>query len=155
MRPSGINSLATRDSNAWRVAWHRSRTARIIWSPSKTTRASRNDFRSRNPSKPEAIRFLRTGTHPALRGTYVKFSDRETLLFTVGYVPEYRQYPGAKNPEPILLRHDRGDSTRETICNEVMALTKLNWNSCAYAAKQLHWPLRSGMGCGQPSREQR
>lgn len=82
------------------------------------------------------IRFLRTGTHPPLRGTYVKLSDHETLLFTVGYVPEFRQYPGAKNPEPIVLRHDRGDSTRETICQEVMALTKLNWNSCAYASKQ-------------------
>lgn len=82
------------------------------------------------------LRFFRTGTHPPLRGTYVKLSDQETLLFTVGYVPEFRQYPGAKNPEPILLRHDRGDSTRETICKEVIALTKLNWNSCAYASKQ-------------------
>lgn len=82
------------------------------------------------------VRFLRTGTHPPLRGTYVKLSDRETLLFTVGYLPEFRQYPGTRNPEPILLRHDRGDSTRETICEEIMALTKLNWNSCAYAAKQ-------------------
>lgn len=82
------------------------------------------------------IRFLRSGTHPPLRGTYMKLSERETLLFTVGYVPEFRQYPGAKNPEPILLRHDRGDSTREMICEEIMALTKLNWNSCAYASKQ-------------------
>lgn len=82
------------------------------------------------------MRFLRSGTHPPLRGTYVKLSDRETLLFTVGYVPEFRQYPGAKNPEPVLLRHDQGDSARETICEEIMALTKLNWNSCAYAAKQ-------------------
>jgi hypothetical protein len=82
------------------------------------------------------IRFLRSGTHPPLRGTYVKLSEFETLLFTVGYVPEFRQYPGAKNPEPIVLRHDRGDSTRETICEEIMALTKLNWNSCAYASKQ-------------------
>jgi hypothetical protein len=82
------------------------------------------------------FRFLRSGTHPPLRGTYVKLSDRETLLFSVGYVPEYGQYPGAKNPEPILLRHAGGDATRETLCNEIIALTKLNWNSCAYAAKQ-------------------
>ncbi len=82
------------------------------------------------------VRFLRSGTHPPVRGTCVKLSDRETLLFTVGYVPEYRQYPGAKNPVPILLRHEHGDSTRETICKEIAALTKLNWNSCAYAAKQ-------------------
>lgn len=82
------------------------------------------------------IRFLRSGTHPPLRGTYIKLSDHETVLFTVGYVPEFRQYPGAKNPRPILLKHERGDSTRETICQEIMALTKLNWNSCAYASKE-------------------
>lgn len=82
------------------------------------------------------IRFLRSGTHPPLRGTYMKLSERETVMFTVGYVPEFRQYPGAKNPKPILLRHDVGDSTRETICEEIMALTKLNWNSSAYASKE-------------------
>lgn len=82
------------------------------------------------------VRFLRSGTHPPLRGTYIKLSERDTLMFTVGYVPEFRQYPGAKVPRPILLRHERGDSTRETICQEMMALTKLNWNSCAYASKE-------------------
>jgi hypothetical protein len=81
------------------------------------------------------LRFLRTGEHPPLRGTYIKLADRETLLYTIGYIPEFRQYPGAKNPEPIILRHELGDSTRETLCEEIMALTKLNWNSCAYASK--------------------
>jgi hypothetical protein len=82
------------------------------------------------------IRFLRTGTHPPLRGTCIKLSDRDTMMFTVGYIPEFRQYPGAKNPKPILLRHERGDSTRDSICREIMALTKLNWNSCVYASKE-------------------
>lgn len=82
------------------------------------------------------IRFLRIGTHPPLRGTYVKLSHRETMMFTVGYIPEFHQYPGAKNPTPILLRHERGDSTRDAICREIMALTKLNWNSCTYASKE-------------------
>lgn len=81
------------------------------------------------------LRFFRSGVHPPLRGSYIKLSAQDTLLFTVGYVPEFRDYPGAKNPEPILIRHERGDSTRETICSEIMALTKLNWNSCSYGAK--------------------
>jgi hypothetical protein len=81
------------------------------------------------------IRFLRTGTHPPLRGIYLKLSDPGTLLFTVGYVPEFRRYPGARVPKPMVFRHERGDSTRETICKEIMALTKLNWNSWAYASK--------------------
>lgn len=82
------------------------------------------------------VRFLRTGKHPPLRGTCIKISDSHTLLFTVGYIPEFRQYPGAKNPSPILVRHELGDSTRDNICSEIMALTKLNWNSCAYASKE-------------------
>jgi len=81
------------------------------------------------------LRFLRPGVHPPLRGTYIKLSAQETLLFTSGYIPEFRAYPGAKNPVPILIRHQRGDSTRETICEEIMSLTKLNWNSCSYGAK--------------------
>ncbi len=40
------------------------------------------------------LRFLRPGVNPPLRGTYIKLSDHETLLFTVGYVPEFRDYPG-------------------------------------------------------------
>jgi argonaute-like protein implicated in RNA metabolism and viral defense len=59
---------------------------------------------------------------------------RDTLLFTTGYIPEFHDYPGAKNPQPIMLRHELGDSTRETICEEIMALTKLNWNSSAYGS---------------------
>lgn len=82
------------------------------------------------------IRFMRSGTHPPLRGTCIKLSERETAMFTVGYIPEFRMYPGAKIPRPIILTHERGDSTRETICQEFMALTKLNWNSCSYASKE-------------------
>lgn len=82
------------------------------------------------------LRFLRSGTHPPVRGTCIKLSDQETAVYTVGYIPEFRLYPGAKNPRPLLLRHEFGDSTRETICTELMALTKLNWNSCAYASRE-------------------
>lgn len=82
------------------------------------------------------IRFMRSGAHPPLRGTCIKLSDRETVMFTIGYIPEFRVYPGAKVPRPILLTHEHGDSTRETICREIMALTKLNWNSCSYASKE-------------------
>ncbi len=82
------------------------------------------------------IRFLRAGTHPPLRGTYVKLSDSNTAMFTVGYIPEFRLYPGARNPKPLLIRSELCDSTRETICAEIMALTKLNWNSSAYASKE-------------------
>jgi hypothetical protein len=90
------------------------------------------------------IRFLRPGTHPPIRGTYVKLSDRDTLMFTVGYIPDFRDYPGAKNPQPIVVRHELGDSSRETICKEIMALTKLNWNSSAYASKEPITTLFSG-----------
>lgn len=82
------------------------------------------------------IRFMRSGTHPPLRGTCIRLSEQQTAMFTVGYIPEFRLYPGAKVPRPIVLTHERGDSTRETICRELLALTKLNWNSCAYASKE-------------------
>jgi hypothetical protein len=33
------------------------------------------------------LQFYRTGDYPPLRGTYVKFSETDLLLYTAGYVP--------------------------------------------------------------------
>jgi len=44
------------------------------------------------------IQFHRPGLYPPLRGMYVRFDDRNFLLYTVGYVPYLRTYPGAATP---------------------------------------------------------
>jgi hypothetical protein len=79
------------------------------------------------------LQFYRKGDYPPLRGTYVKFSETDLLLYTVGYVPFLRTYPGARVPQPIEILEHVGDSPWDTVLKEVLALTKMNWNTADFA----------------------
>jgi hypothetical protein len=79
-------------------------------------------------------RFMRLGKEPPLRGTVINLAHRHHAVFTVGYVPYFRTYPGMRIPGPIEILEHYGDSTTQQICSELMALTKINWNSCAFAS---------------------
>lgn len=76
------------------------------------------------------MRFFREGGHyPPLRGTAISLSDREVLCYTHSSVDFYRTYPGLYVPKPLLLRlDDCGTNTRDLV-KEVLALSKMNWNS--------------------------
>lgn len=79
------------------------------------------------------LQFYRKGDYPPLRGTYVKFSDVDLLLYTVGYVPFLRTYPGARVPQPLEVLEHVGDSPWDLVLKELMALTKMNWNTADFA----------------------
>jgi hypothetical protein len=81
------------------------------------------------------IRFFRPGDYPPLRGTYVKFSDQNFLLYTTGFVPYLRTYPGARIPQPAEVLEHYGDSPWTTALTELLSLTKLNWNTADFAAR--------------------
>lgn len=79
------------------------------------------------------IRFFRMGYEPPVRGTVVQLGRRDYLLYTRGYLPSLRMYPGMRVPTPLEVVEHHGDSSAEKVCSEILALTKLNWNSCAFA----------------------
>lgn len=79
------------------------------------------------------LQFYRKGDYPPLRGTYVKFSEADLLLYTVGYVPFLRTYPGARVPQPLEILEHIGDSPWDVVLKEVLALTKMNWNTADFA----------------------
>jgi hypothetical protein len=81
------------------------------------------------------IRFFRPGDFPPLRGTYVKFSDQNFLLYTTGFMPYLRTYPGARIPQPTEVLEHHGDSPWDRVLAELLSLTKLNWNSADFAAR--------------------
>lgn len=81
------------------------------------------------------IRFFRPGDFPPLRGTYVKFSDHDFILYTTGFVPFLRTYPGARIPQPTEVLEHHGDSPWNTVLGELLAMTKLNWNTADFAAR--------------------
>lgn len=81
----------------------------------------------------KSIRFFRAGYHPILRGTMISLPDDACLLYTKGYVPYTEVYSGPRIPLPLKIDLQFGESTREKVCNEIMALTKLNWNTSDYS----------------------
>ncbi len=82
------------------------------------------------------IQFYRTGDYPPVRGTYIKFSDTDLLLYTAGYVPFLRTYPGARVPQPIEIMEHYGDSPWSVVLREILALTKMNWNTADFACSK-------------------
>lgn len=79
------------------------------------------------------IQFYRTGDYPPVRGTFVKFSNAEFALYTDGYIPYLRTYPGARIPRPLEILEHHGDSPWNVMLREVLALTKMNWNTADFS----------------------
>jgi len=85
--------------------------------------------------KSQDLRLFRPDVEvPVLRGAAVTLSRREGYLWTTGYVPRLRTYPGFETPKPILIDVNRGDGDLRTIMQDVLALTKVNYNSCDFAS---------------------
>lgn len=76
-----------------------------------------------------AFRLLRQGDYPPRRGSLTTIGDRVFLL-TTGYQPNRKTYKGSHIPVPLDLVLDR-ETDRERAASDIMALTKLNWNSAA------------------------
>ena len=77
------------------------------------------------------ITMYRDGEYPALRGTLINL-DKQAVLFTRGSVPIYRTYPGTRMPIPLFLRPYRHDTPITDLAADVLALTKMNWNSTQF-----------------------
>jgi hypothetical protein len=83
-----------------------------------------------------AIRFLRVGEEPPLRGSVVQIDDRRYIVYTRGYVPFLKLYPGLRIPRPLDIVHARGGSSIRDLLTELFALTRLNWNSADFASAE-------------------
>jgi hypothetical protein len=98
-------------------------------------------------SKDTNFRLLRTGNYPVLRGTVIGLTPHQCLLYTTGYTPRIRTYPGMRVPNPLLITH-HGDSEIKVICSEILGLTKLNWNTTVFS-KQLPITLEFAKSVGK------
>jgi hypothetical protein len=74
-----------------------------------------------------ALRLVRKGMQEPWRGTLCTIAD-ESYLFTMGYVSWWNEYPGPHIPAPIHIG-SCGPSDIRQRANEILALTKMNWNS--------------------------
>ena len=78
-------------------------------------------------------RFFREGAYPPLRGTLCQLGNWASYLYTSGYTPHLGTYPGPYVPEPLEIVEHFGDSSIQKISREILALTKLNWNSATFS----------------------
>ncbi|TBW32409.1 hypothetical protein EYW49_22110 [Siculibacillus lacustris] len=81
------------------------------------------------------VKLYRYGQNPVLRGTAIIASERKAYLWTVGYTPRLATYPGREVPNPLTIDVVRpsGLVSMETILNDLMALTKLNYNNSGFS----------------------
>ena len=83
------------------------------------------------------IRFMRRrGKYPPLRGTAIQIGENNYILFTKGYIPYFRTYPGLRVPVPLEIVEHYGDSPMKNISEEILALTKMNWNSSKFYSRE-------------------
>jgi hypothetical protein len=80
----------------------------------------------------EDLKLFRPGNYPVVRGTALKLSDRRAFLWTSGYVERLDTYMGPETPNPLLVRILRGNVAMSTVLKDILALTKINFNSCLH-----------------------
>ena len=83
----------------------------------------RSDMRN-NP------RGFRLGTMPVMRGSQLKTSNRTTFLWGSGFSPRLGTYRGWEIPIPLKIDIQHGEATIESVANDILGLTKLNYNAC-------------------------
>ena len=78
------------------------------------------------------IKLFRQGRSPVLRGTALTVSPRKGYLWTIGFVPDLQTYPGREAPNPLSIEVTKGDADLTQVMQDVLGLTKLNFNACIY-----------------------
>jgi hypothetical protein len=74
------------------------------------------------------VRLIRAGSYPPLRGTSFR-AGQVTYLYTTGYLPSIGAFQQGHVPSPLELTDHVGDTHHSQIMREILALTKMNWNS--------------------------
>lgn len=75
------------------------------------------------------------GATPILRGTFMQISRRRAYLWTLGFIPRLKTYPGWEVPSPLEIEvTGLGGQTpdMQVVATDILGLTKLNYNACIY-----------------------
>lgn len=78
------------------------------------------------------LRLFRDNAYPPLRGTTWSVDDARTILYTRGSVPFFETYPGMYIPRAMDIQFDETETAGHLLTQEVLALTKMNWNSTQF-----------------------
>lgn len=90
------------------------------------------------------LRLFRNGNYPPYRGTFASLDRDRHLLYTRGSVWYYQTYPGLYVPQPIEMRIVQSEESPAFIAQEILGLTKMNWNNTQFDGK---YPVT--LGCSR------
>lgn len=83
--------------------------------------------------KSSDVKLLRKqGNYPVIRGLLLHLEKTTGLLYTTGYIPYYETFPSSHIPHPLEVSIYEAESTLKKISEEILALTKMNFNNCNY-----------------------
>jgi hypothetical protein len=78
------------------------------------------------------LKLYRKGQNPVLRGLANIRGARGAHLWTRGWTPRIQTYPGREVPNPLIIEISKGDAAIEVVLKDILALTKLNYNTCIF-----------------------
>ena len=79
------------------------------------------------------LRLFRKGKYPILRGAAYVETPTKGCLWTTGFVPRLKTNPYQGFPRPLEIEICQGSADIGTVLEDILALTKLNYNSCHHA----------------------
>lgn len=77
-----------------------------------------------------SFRLVRYGSYPPNRGTLCTINDEAAYLFTTGFMPELRTYPGPHIPTPWRLKSDIPIDL-DRAAKDILGLARMNWNTAS------------------------
>ncbi len=87
------------------------------------------------------FRLFRKGIYPPYRGSHIELDKKTHLLYTRGSVKFYRTQTSLYIPQPLEIRIVESDESANTLCTEILGLTKMNWNNTQFDGK---YPITIG-----------
>jgi hypothetical protein len=76
------------------------------------------------------LRMFREGKLPVMRGSFWEIDKRTAYLWGTGYKPKISNYDGWETPAPLRIDIQHGSADIKQVAEDILALTKLNYNSC-------------------------
>jgi len=82
--------------------------------------------------KPSPLDWFRDGTYAIPRGTIITPPANIFYVFSLGYIPQLDTFPKPGIPVPLEVTPYNLDSPHRKMCQEILSLTKLNWNNADF-----------------------
>jgi len=66
------------------------------------------------------------------RGSCLVYDSNRAYLWTRGSITRLQTQLGLETPNPLNIEITQGESNIETVCKDILALTKLNYITCLF-----------------------